>query len=256
MTQLNSALVGYTGFVGGNILAQNKFRCLYNTKNIEDIRGKKFDLIICAAAPGTKWIANKEPQKDFFSIKKLMENLEKAKTKKFVLISTIDVYPTVDGVNEDSFIEEKSLLPYGKHRRIIEKFVENHFDSTIIRLPGIFGKGLKKNIIYDLIHGSSEFVHQDGLLQFYYLDHIWKDINKALDNNLKIINFATEPISVKELAKEVFGLDFNNNITSQAPYYDMRTKYGCLWGDNKTYLYSKYEVLEDMKAFVKIQRNR
>jgi len=246
----NNALIGYTGFVGGNILEQKSFEELYDAENIEDIKGKEFNLIVCAAAPGIRWIANKEPEKDFYSIKRLMDNLEHVKAEKFVLISTIDVYSCVDGVNEDSPIQKDSLLPYGKHRRILEEFIENRFNSTIIRLPGIFGKGLKKNIIYDFLYNSFEFIHQDGIMQFYYLNHIWRDISKSLENNLKVINFATEPISVKELSKEVFGIDFINNLTSPAPYYDMHTKYGYLCGSNSPYLYSKSKVLKDIKLFV------
>ena len=44
----NNALIGYTGFVGGNILRQKPFKYLYNTKNIEDIKQKKFNLIVCS----------------------------------------------------------------------------------------------------------------------------------------------------------------------------------------------------------------
>ena len=251
VTKEDNALIGYTGFVGRNILRQKPFKYLYNTKNIEDIQQKKFNLIVCAAAPGIKWIANKNPGNDLNSVKKLINNLEKVKTEKFVLISTIDVYFKINGVNEESLIKKNNLLPYGKHRRILEEFVESRFDSTIVRLPGLFGKGLKKNIIYDFIHNFVKFIPQDSILQFYYLDYIWKDINKALENNLKIINFATEPISVKELAKKVFNFDFNNNVAGKAPYYDMRTKYGYLWGNNSPYLYLKPKVLTDIKSFVK-----
>lgn len=254
MERVNSnALIGHTGFVGSNIQNQKEFKFLYNSKNIEDIKGKEFNLIVCSAAPGSKWVANKEPKNDWLSIQRLMNNLGEAKAKKFVLISTIDVYPVVNEVNEDTPIVVDDLLPYGKHRRALEKFVEEHFNSTIIRLPGLFGNGLKKNIIYDFMHASFRSIHQNGLFQFYYLQHIWKDIQKSLDNNLKVINFATEPVLVQELAKEVFGVNFNNDSLAEAPYYDMRTKYGYLWDNDIPYLYSKSKVLADIKLFVKQQ---
>ena len=69
MTKNKNALIGYSGFVGGNILNQKKFDYLYNSKNIADVQMKKFDLVVCAAAPGTKWFADKYPKKDFNSIK-------------------------------------------------------------------------------------------------------------------------------------------------------------------------------------------
>ena len=153
----NSALIGYTGFVGSNILLQQPFGFTYNSKNIEEIKNKTFDLIVCAGAPGTKWIANKNPEADLASINKLIENLQTVTCKKLVLISTIDVYSPVLGVNENTKIDLSTLQPYSKHRRMLEEFVENKFDSLVIRLPGIFGTGLKKNVIFDLLNFQFSF---------------------------------------------------------------------------------------------------
>ena len=56
-----SGLVGYTGYVGTNLFRQKSFTFLYNSKNIDDIKGIDFYLLICSGAPGIKWIANKSP---------------------------------------------------------------------------------------------------------------------------------------------------------------------------------------------------
>ena len=42
------ALIGYTGFVGSNLLSQYDFTDRYNSKNIQDIHGKDYDLCLCA----------------------------------------------------------------------------------------------------------------------------------------------------------------------------------------------------------------
>jgi hypothetical protein len=97
-------------------------------------------------------MANKFPEEDWRSITLLMKNLEQVKCKTFVLVSTIDVYKTGIEVDEDSKISENGLMPYGSHRVILERLVKTVFPSAyIIRLPGIFGKGLRKNFIFDLI---------------------------------------------------------------------------------------------------------
>lgn len=252
----NRALIGYTGFVGGNILNQQKFAHLYNSKNIEEIQGEEFDLIVCAGTPSVKWLANKEPEKDYQSIKRLMDCLEKVKTKGFVLISTIDVYSNPCKVDEDTSIEMSDLLPYGKHRRILEEFAEIRFRTAIVRLPGLFGKRLRKNMIYDLLNDSLvEPIHEDSMFQFYNLDYIWRDIEKTLQNNIKILNLATEPVPVKELAKYCFGSDFTQKTDKPAHCYDVRTKYGALWGQNSPYLYPKLTTLQDLRSFV-INYNR
>ena len=251
MQKLGAALIGYTGFVGSNILAQHPFDWLYNSKNIEDIQNKNFDLAVCAAAPGTKWVANKNPRQDLAAIEKLINNLKSVKCNKFVLISTIDVYSPVNGVDEDTVIDKKNLQPYAKHRRALEEFVEENFESVIIRLPGIFGNGLKKNVIFNLIHNSPINQSPESIFQYYWLDHIWADINKTLDNQLKLINFAAEPITLKELADKIFGQKLSYQKDLPTVYYEMRTKYAPIWAMDKPYLYSKDQVLEDLKAFIK-----
>ena len=52
---MQSALLGHTGFVGGTLLRQHRFDDLYNSSNIEQLAGKSYDLVACAAAPGVKW---------------------------------------------------------------------------------------------------------------------------------------------------------------------------------------------------------
>ena len=77
------------------------------------------------------------------------------------------------------------------------------------------------------------------MLQFYYLVYLWADISKSLENNLKIVNFATEPISLDQIAGDIFKLDLTNQTERRPAFYDMRTKHANLWGNTKPYLYLK-----------------
>jgi hypothetical protein len=45
------ALIGHSGFVGTNLHRQRPFDYLYNSKNIGDICGRSFELIVCAGIP-------------------------------------------------------------------------------------------------------------------------------------------------------------------------------------------------------------
>lgn len=47
---MTDAIVGHTGFVGGNLCAQHVFEAKYNSKNIQDIAGKHFDTLVFAGA--------------------------------------------------------------------------------------------------------------------------------------------------------------------------------------------------------------
>ena len=58
------AIVGYTGFVGSNMLQFYVFDNFYNSKNFEEARGKHFEEIIFCGIPAVKWFANKNPNED------------------------------------------------------------------------------------------------------------------------------------------------------------------------------------------------
>ena len=250
---MKTALIGYTGFVGGNLIKQYQFDDLYNSKNITEIKGKKYELIISAGVYAVKWLANKDPIKDVNSINILIEALQEVEAKEFILISTVDVYPHPKNIDENTKIDIDTLVPYGKNRLILEKFIQNEFSNhRILRLPGLFGEGLKKNVIFDFMNNNCiDMIHQDGVFQYYYLDRLQDDIEKVRKNNITLINIATEPISVQTLAKEIFNINFKNSIKSPPPDYDMHSIYSKLWGNQEKYLYMKDTVLDDLKRFVR-----
>ena len=146
------ALIGYTGFVGGN-LASDQYTHQYNSKTIKNIVGQEFDQIVCAGVRAEKFLANLYPEQDLEAIQSLIEILKQVKCKKFVLISTIDIYKSPQNVDENTPIDLDGLHAYGKNRYYMEEYVRNFFeDYLIIRLPALYGKGLKKNFIFDMIH--------------------------------------------------------------------------------------------------------
>lgn len=250
---MKSALIGYTGLVGSNIALQNNFDGLYNSKNIQDIDGKSYDLVVCAGARAEKWRINQEPEKDLAEVQKLMTHLRTVKAKKFVLISTIDVYKNPINVDEDDIIDTKGLHPYGSNRFYLEQFCRDNFDVLIIRLPGLFGPGLKKNIIYDLLHNNNvDRIHYAGSYQYYNLEHIWRDIQVALKHGFDLVNFATEPIRTDEIAEHCFDVkNFSNQPKDQlAGSYDMHTKYAKTYKGVTNYIYTKQEVLDEIKQYV------
>jgi nucleoside-diphosphate-sugar epimerase len=247
-----TALLGYTGFVGSNIAAQHQFDDLYNSSNIGDIDGKEYDLVVSAANRAEMWRINQEPEKDLAEINEFIEHLKKVKIKKLVLISTVGVYKSPNGADEDTPIDTDGLTPYGANRYHLEQFCRENFDTTIVRLPGLFGPGLKKNVIYDLQHDNNvDRIHADGVYQYYNLSNIWKDIQTALENNLDLVNLATEPVSTKDVAKYAFGREFDNRPADVKPaFWDMHSKHAALFGGQGKYLYDRQQSLDDIKAFV------
>lgn len=148
-----NALVGYTGFVGSNIFASGAFEAGFNSKNIQEAFGLKPDLLVYAGLRAEKYLANNFPEKDYALIEEAEQNIERIQPRRLVLISTVDVYQNPVKVDEDTDISTDGLQAYGANRYRLEQWVRERYpEALIIRLPGLFGKNLKKNFIYDFIH--------------------------------------------------------------------------------------------------------
>lgn len=254
---MKTALIGYTGFVGGNIANQYQFDDLYNSKNISDMEGKEYDLVVSAANRAEMWRINQEPEVDRAEIEEFINHIKKAKIKKLVLVSTVGVYKNPNGANEDTPIDTDGLLPYGVNRYYLEQFCRDNFDTTIVRLPGLFGEGIKKNVIFDLLNNNNvDRIHKAGVYQYYNLANIWKDINIALDNGLALVNLSIPPVSTEEVARECFGIEFTNTPADVKPaFWDMHSKYAEVYGGKGDYLYTKEQELAGIKAFINKYRN-
>lgn len=158
---LNKCLIGYSGFVGSNILLKSDFHYKYNSKNINDVKNKEFDLLICSSIPSDMQLANANPDKDLSNILELLNILKHVKAEIAVLISTIAVYPQPVIYNENT-VDFISDSIYGKNRKIAEEEFKNIFkNNIIIRLPALFGKNLKKNFIFDIINPEPSFFTVD-----------------------------------------------------------------------------------------------
>lgn len=246
-----NALIGYSGFVGKTLLKQARFDSLYRSTNISEIRGQSFDTVVCAGAPAQKWIANREPEADRQKIEKLIGHLQSIHCKTFILISTVDVFGNPQGVDEDSEVVEEGLHAYGLHRRMLEKSIERHFESfLIVRLPGLVGPGLRKNVIFDFLNGNNiETIDSRGVFQFYPMVNLWSDVQVALAAGLERVHLTAEPISVADVSAKGFGRAFEN-IQGRAPaVYDMQTKHAAIFGGTGRHQYSARETVLAIRCY-------
>ncbi len=246
-----SALIGHSGFVGSTLLRQTHFDDRYRSTDIGQIRGKSFDTIVCAGAPAQKWIANKDPAGDLQRIEGLISHLETVDCKAFVLISTVDVFPDPTGVDEHTPLDVEGHHAYGANRRLLEQFVESRFPARLIaRLAGLVGPGLRKNVIYDLLHGNNlAAVDSRGVFQFYPTVNLWFDIQAALAAGLNLVHLTAEPVSVAEIAAHGFGRTFEQHLESPPASYDFRTRHAGIFGGRGSYQYDKRDTLQAVRSY-------
>ena len=238
-----NVLVGHTGFVGNNLYRYGSFELGVNSGSVREAYGTKPDLCVYAGLRAEKYLANQQPEKDWQMIEQAKENIRMIKPQKLVLISTIDVFKSPLAVYEDSAIDMDGLQPYGYNRRVLENWVrENYPEALIVRLPGLFGEGIKKNFIYDIINvipfmlsetKRGELSSQEAAIEEYYEiqdNGFWKCRNlnegekNALRNILSRVNFSA--------------LQFTDS-RSEFQFYPLKR----LWSDIKIALENKIELL-------------
>jgi hypothetical protein len=246
-----AALIGHTGFVGSNLLRQTQFDATYNSSNIESIAGEEFDLLVCAGVRAEKWIANANPEADRAGVERLVNLMGKVKAKRAVLISSVDVFITPIDVDETTPIAIDGLQPYGRNRYFVEQAFAERFETVVARLPGLYGPGIKKNIIHDFLKNHLvEKIDSRGVFQFYGLHRLWSDLEIALAKKLTTVHLPTEPVSVAEVARAAFGREFTNHVVERPARYDIRTRHAKLFGGVGHYLENKPSELKGIRRFV------
>lgn len=224
---MTSALIGHTGFVGSNLLAQGHFDECYNSKNIEDIRGRSFDRVVCAGVRAVKWEANERPREDWEQIERLIDCIGLVgDIESFTLISTVDVL---------------SDHPYGCHRLMLENFVRDDFDNhRIVRLPALFGPGLKKNVLFDLTHGHMlDRINPDSRYQWFPIRRLSRNLEYIEAMAPEVFTLATEPIATRDIIERFFPDATIGANAGPAVYQDIRP-----------YVMGREQVFDEMATFI------
>jgi nucleoside-diphosphate-sugar epimerase len=245
------ALVGWSGFVGGALQPRVRPVARFRSTDVHELAGADVAEIVCAGAPAEKWRANAQPEEDWANITRLIDALDASSATSCVLVSTVDVYADSRAADEDTPADTAQEQAYGRHRALLEEFVARRFDDRlIVRLPGMFGPGLKKNLVFDLIHQpEARFAHAASSFQFYDVRDLWGHVLVARDAGLSVVNLATEPVTSAQVAEESFGVAYHCDDRPQVAY-DLRTRHApVLAGRKGPYLRSAGEVLAGIGAW-------
>jgi len=245
-------IIGSTGCIGRTLIESSKENKFFevNSKNINKISKNKFGTLYCAAPGAEKWLINKDPKKDLENIAALFSKIKEAKFENIVLISTIDVYRDLNlEQNEDDV--DHSIIgnpSYGQNRKFFESLIRSSFENyNIVRLPGIFGRNISKNIIFDLMNENMiENISINSSFQWFDLNDLWSYINYSINNNISEINLFPEPINTKKIVKELFPEKERMCLGKNNIEYKVKTKHF-----DGGYIYNSEESFFKIKKFVK-----
>src|SRR5664279_1841543 len=247
-----SCLIGYSGFVGSNLAPKHSFTDLFRSSNIHDIRGRQYDLLVCAGAPAEKWKANQQPEVDRANIDKLVQNLSEARASRAILISTVEVYPVIRDVDESYECASLPNNAYGTNRLHLEaSFLKLFAEAYIVRLPAVFGPGLKKNVIYDLLHDNClDAINPESTFQYYDVTRLWDDLEAIQKNQLAVVNLVTEPLGTKRIVDTYFPLKQVGPGKTAPAHYDLRSRYAEVLGGVPGYRFTSDQVLAGLGAYI------
>mgnify|MGYP001255995762 CR=1 FL=1 len=183
---LKVAVIGSNGFVGSSLcrlLSKKSNVELYaiNRSNFYEFIDIEFDVLIEAACNSKKYLAEENPAKEAeLSILHRIRSLTEFKAKFHIHLSSVDVYDNLaDPVRtqEDANIDISKCSHYGAHKLVSEVLVKHYAPNWLIfRLSGMVGDGLRKNPIYDIMHGRPIFIHPNSRYQFCNTDFVAKAI--------------------------------------------------------------------------------
>ena len=234
-------LVGSTGFVGGNLMAEHSFSALCHSSDISAQYDARPELCVYAGVPAAMFLANADPEADLAVMAAARENLRRIAPHKVVLISSIAVYADSRGRDEPSPMPAGELPAYGRNRLQLERWVREDFpDALIIRLPALYGKGLKKNFLFDL-HTITPAMLREGLYhELSQKSELVKNAYSPADNGFYRLNGTADPAALRSwFAQNDFNALAFTDSRSRYQFYPLKR----LWSDIEAALSASLTML-------------
>lgn len=236
------ALIGFNGFVGSTLLSQlpNEPE-KYNSSNLEDIEFKTFDNLYICCPTGSKYYVNEHSYQDYMNMRDILRLLATVNCNDCYLVSSQDCNSTL--YSDETFICYP-FTEYGKNRLFFEDAIRDLFENHhVMRIGCLFGKGLKKNIIFDLLnHNYLENIKSDFAYQLYNMDYLYKDMQIMKQLDIHLWNRFSEPVYISEIIKlfNECGYDYHFDLP-----LDDDLSYR-----NKGSLIKKSAIMSELKDFI------
>ncbi len=188
-------IVGAQGFFGKSLSKSVKkldFDFLEITsQNFSKVRSEEFKFLINTATPSRKYWALNNPYSDFKKTVELTADLVyNWKYEKFIQISTMSVN------------EIPSHHPYSINKKAAE-IISSYPKSLIVRLGALFGEGLDKGPLFDLLTTKKVYVDIKSEYNYINTEFAAEWILNNLDREGIVQLGARDTISLYDISKEL-----------------------------------------------------
>jgi len=199
---MNICLLGFNGFVGRTVCQK-----LGDKHNITKVGSKTsvsendvFDLVVNCAGNSSKRLVSEN-----WGLTQEIENNIYAKLCHMKMKGVIHI-SSIDAEREDT---EYGVQKRAMERKVLELVKKNFY---ILRLGGLIGPGLSKNVIYDLLNNRPLYTQLESIYNFITTEEVANIIDCIIDNwkidvggvdarRAEWINVgASESISIAEIA--------------------------------------------------------
>jgi len=193
------------GFVGSAICKklEQKYDLTVFASSKEEFKPDHFDIVINCAGEARRY----KVEEDFFGcLKKEDKVIEMIQVLGFL-------NPDIKVVHLSSICAENKT-PYGELKLQIEISINQFPNNCILRLGGLIGEGLRKNVIFDWLNGKPIRVSKFSVYNFIstaevanIVEYIINNFDRRFKNQIMNIA-ASQPIVIKD----VFALRKNINV--------------------------------------------
>lgn len=190
------AVVGSSGFVGKALIrATREFNfevtCV-TRQNYDECKKMSYDYVINTAMPSKRFWSLNNPVDDINeTVLKTAKIFYEWHYEKFIQISSISAEKQLD-------------IPYGRHKRAAEVIVEKDESALIVRLGAMYGNGLLKSALFDLVNKNHIYVDINSEYNYINVDYAAKHILNNLDlKGIQNIG-ASDSISLLEISKDIW----------------------------------------------------
>ena len=190
---IDIAVFGANGFVGSAIcreLAKTRKVVKISRDNYSEYKNEEFNISVNSTMPAKRFWAKQNPELDYKeTVAKTKNIISDFKFKKIIHISSVSARCQLDTV-------------YGKNKKKSENLIKDLKEYLIIRLGPLYGLGLTKGVLIDMINNKKVYI--DGKTKYSFTDVSWNA--KWIVNNFDLKNElieigSTDYIQLNKLAE-------------------------------------------------------